>query len=84
MVRFVKCLQHKTISRRFSTIQLNLPKCKSTDNLIIVQSYIMNRKYKKLFIFLGKTLFYFVVILILLYLYSYSKTGGAHFIYNEF
>ncbi|WP_308004687.1 teichoic acid D-Ala incorporation-associated protein DltX [uncultured Lactococcus sp.] len=34
--------------------------------------------------FLGKTLFYFVVILILLYLYSYSKTGGAHFIYNEF
>ena len=46
MVRFVKCLQHKTISRRFSTIQLNLPKCKFTDNLIIVQSYIMNRKYK--------------------------------------
>ncbi|MCH1723508.1 teichoic acid D-Ala incorporation-associated protein DltX [Lactococcus formosensis] len=44
----------------------------------------MNRKHKKLFIFLGKTLFYFVVILILLYLYSYSKTGGAHFIYNEF
>ncbi|MCA9746555.1 MULTISPECIES: teichoic acid D-Ala incorporation-associated protein DltX [Lactococcus] len=44
----------------------------------------MNRKYKKLFIFLRKTLFYFVVILILLYLYSYSKTGGAHFIYNEF
>ncbi|WP_374111065.1 teichoic acid D-Ala incorporation-associated protein DltX [uncultured Lactococcus sp.] len=33
---------------------------------------------------MGKTLFYFVVILILLYLYSYSKTGGAHFIYNEF
>ncbi|MFK4944581.1 teichoic acid D-Ala incorporation-associated protein DltX [Lactococcus garvieae] len=50
----------------------------------MVQSYIMNRKYKKLFIFFGKTLFYFAVILILLYLYSYSKTGGAHFIYNEF
>ncbi|QPS71738.1 teichoic acid D-Ala incorporation-associated protein DltX [Lactococcus garvieae] len=44
----------------------------------------MNVKYKELLIFLGKTFFYLVVILVLLYLYSYSKTGGAHFIYNEF
>ncbi|WP_420898941.1 teichoic acid D-Ala incorporation-associated protein DltX [Lactococcus garvieae] len=84
MVQFVKCLQHRTTSKRFFTLPLNLLKCKFTDNLIIVKSYIMNRKYKKLFIFFGKTLFYFAVILILLYLYSYSKTGGAHFIYNEF
>ncbi|MEY8513497.1 teichoic acid D-Ala incorporation-associated protein DltX [Lactococcus taiwanensis] len=42
----------------------------------------MNKK--EIGIFIGKTLFYFVILLILLYLYSYSHTGGAHFIYNEF
>ncbi|MFC4653313.1 teichoic acid D-Ala incorporation-associated protein DltX [Lactococcus nasutitermitis] len=41
-------------------------------------------KHKELWLFLGKTLFYFVIIVILLFLYSYSRTGGVHFIYNEF
>ncbi|XHB95303.1 hypothetical protein AAFF39_10100 [Lactococcus garvieae] len=39
------------------TLPLNLLKCKFTDNLIIVKSYIMNRKYKKLFIFLERHCF---------------------------
>ncbi len=41
-------------------------------------------KHKEIWKFIGKTLFYFAVIVLLLYLYSYSRTGGAHFIYNEF
>ena len=41
-------------------------------------------KNKALWKFIGKTVFYFLIIVVLLYLYSYSRTGGAHFIYNDF
>ncbi|MDR0200008.1 MAG: teichoic acid D-Ala incorporation-associated protein DltX [Streptococcaceae bacterium] len=39
---------------------------------------------KPALVFILKTFFYFAVIVVLIYLYSYSRTGGSHFIYNEF
>ena len=41
-------------------------------------------KHQEVWKFVGKTVFYLVIILALLFLYSYSRTGGAHFIYNDF
>lgn len=41
-------------------------------------------KHPEVWKFIGKTLFYFLMIMVLLFLYSYSRTGGVHFVYNEF
>lgn len=41
-------------------------------------------KHRKLYMFLGQTVLYFVILLGLLYFFSYLGQGQGGFIYNEF
>ncbi|MDU7074360.1 teichoic acid D-Ala incorporation-associated protein DltX [Streptococcus peroris] len=42
------------------------------------------KKYKNVYVFLGRTLLYFLIVLGLLYFFSYHSQGQGTFIYNEF
>lgn len=42
------------------------------------------KKHKNLYVFLGRTLLYFLIVLGLLYFFSYHSQGQGAFIYNEF
>lgn len=42
------------------------------------------KKYKNVYVFLGRTLLYFCIVLGLLYFFSYLGQSQGTFIYNEF
>lgn len=42
------------------------------------------KKYKNVYVFLGRTLLYFLIVLGLLYFFSYLGQSQGAFIYNEF
>ncbi|MDT2832994.1 teichoic acid D-Ala incorporation-associated protein DltX [Vagococcus carniphilus] len=44
----------------------------------------MNKKQKRIMIFILKTVLYVLILLGLIYFYGYLKSGGGGFIYNEF